>query len=306
MNIAIALMLSLLASAFAFDDVLVADHMELKCANQCRLNLCSNPISGPIERPAGNSNFLQGQNLPMGGSICANKKILLNVKTKEALVRPKDSSDAYQRISTYSPAGVTTPYVKKYFFTTVLVNGDTRIARKRGTIAQYRALDDHCVTIPIKAYNPTMQNGEPGERIVTSNPRDCISMRVVAPKVVFQLSWNNTDDFDLIVIEPEGDMIDKTNMKVSSGGELQSDNGRDRCDLPTELPGETMEAVRYRYDDDVQSGTYNVRVVRAEACGKTNASFTLRIIEDGVIKKSKTRIANASFRKKTFTFKNAI
>lgn len=137
-----------------------------------------------------------------------------------------------------------------------------------------RALDDVCVVIPIREYGITNSHGL--EQIVQSNDeKDCVSYRVLAPKLLVSFSWNTSDDFDLSVKEPglHGFEMSRFDKRAPSGGHLINDNNSGFCGLA--LAG--REQVVYQQDAELTNGTYSVSVRHFKNCRRGASAWKLDV-----------------------------
>lgn len=66
-------------------------------------------------------------------------------------------------------------------------------------------MDDLCIMLPITRYRVLDVNRTVVRRVETRERIDCISIRVRAPLILVELTWNSADDLDLEVTEPNGE-----------------------------------------------------------------------------------------------------
>ena len=281
-SIAVLLLLSILSLAVC-ETLQVANHQGLPCANTCRLFLC-NLGRFPSKRNNGEENELRGTGIAMGGVFCDRLRPMVDVTIGEALVTTVMSGDPFVPISSYSPPGLTRPFKKNTFITIVDVTGSTRLARRKVRGNQNELMDNLCVTIPVLSYRKTFKSGTVGPLITTSSEQDCISMRVKAAILQFELEWDSPDDVDFKVIEPNGKKISSFRSRSPTGGRFKSDTFGGRCgDRFT--PGKTKkETVTYPVGSTPLSGTYTLRASRSRfSCKEGKTTLTLRAVLNGII-----------------------
>lgn len=92
------------------------------------------------------------------------------------------------------------------------------------------------------------------------------------------LQWATTDDLDLAVTDPNGDVITYFNRQVASGGQLDVDANA-ACSGVTRSPVENI----FWPPGGAPQGEFNIEVNLYAACGETSGSipFTLRLLVQG-------------------------
>ena len=287
-SFAVLLLLSLFSLAFC-ETLPVVNRQGLPCASTCRLFLCRNLLRDPTKRNNGAGNELRGNGVSMGGAFCNRLRPLVDVSIGEALVTKAKSGDPFVPISSYSPAGLTHPFRKNTFITIVQGSGSTKMGRKKVRGNQNELMDDLCVTIPILSYRNTLKSGEVGPLITTSSAQDCISMRVKAAILQFELEWDSLDDIDFKVVEPTGVRLSRRRQTSPSGGRFKSDGGTGRCDFKV-IPGETTrETVTYPVGSTPPSGIYTLIGRRFNGCMKGKTTLTMRAVLNGIVIKTRSR-----------------
>lgn len=164
---------------------------------------------------------------PAGPSIChRGQDIGFIRRVGEALVKEGSSLTP---ISEWKPTGLEPAFPANFFVTKKKFSiEDMLTVSKRGAEGnQNDFADGTCFVLPIRAYE---RNFTTGVRVVrTSDARDCLSFEANSPDVVFEAQWFSGDDFDLSVIEPDGNDVSSAN-RVSECGTLSNDNNVDGCD----------------------------------------------------------------------------
>lgn len=203
-------------------------------------------------------------------------------KTGEAKVRPARIDAPLVGISDFQSPVSNVRFPKRYFTLSELtaphLPGKYGLVRSNANAVQQTALDDVCVVIPINEY--TVGNADGSSTVVkTDSPKDCVSYRVLTPKLLIAFAWNSSDDFDLAVKEPglDGFEMTRLNTRSPSGGRLINDNNDGFCGVA--LAG--REQVRYLQDDDLISGTYSVSVTHFKNCRLGPTEWSLTVYLDG-------------------------
>ncbi|MFP4321854.1 MAG: hypothetical protein ACLFTK_05310 [Anaerolineales bacterium] len=96
--------------------------------------------------------------------------------------------------------------------------------------------------------------------------------------LAFELAWDGAPDFDLAVVDPNGNRLDFVTGSVPSGGVFSGDaNGG--CVLTSEAP---IEAALW--NDDYPAGEYRIEIAHVFPCGAEDpVPYTLTIYQDGEI-----------------------
>lgn len=149
--------------------------------------------------------------------------------------------------------------------------GSFRINVEGASPQLYPLLNDRCLIVPLRFYTT------PTRRVTTRDTfNDCVSFRTNTPKAAIELRWFGADDLDIVVTEPNGDVLDSTN-PTSTNGRLVFDVGSPTCD--------TIRAGRevVVYDDAITPGVYTISIVRKVRCPQvTKPRFSFRMIVNGV------------------------
>lgn len=202
--------------------------------------------------------------------------------TGEAMVAEGKSMDMVP-ISKFSPAGLRPQFKKSFFklFKIQFVPEEQGIGRKPTRGNQQEFLDDLCVVLPITSYDVMM--GGKTKTINRSRPSDCLSFRTRNPKVLVELSWNSSDDLDLEVTEPDGELVTREAPEGDSG-RLNNDNNVGACGM---IPA-GKEAVIYEQMLEIASGDYTATIKHFNNCGDGPTRWRLRVIVDGDVVLTKT------------------
>lgn len=271
------------------------------CAGSCNFNFCNlNPNFDPI--PNGPRTLLRGPNFALGGIVCNAANNMANIRTREALVSKARSGDPFVPISQYSPQGLGRPFQKNYL-KLVKVPFLNKQAVARGKILgnQNRFSNDLCVIMPLRQYQLLRNDGTVRRTVRTNNPADCVTFRTLAPRLLIELVWENSDDLDVSLLEPTGFLLSRFNPDSPSGGRLFRDNGFNACGLFRV----SKETIRYLADSVPPRGEYTVRVAHFENCLAGPTSWVLRVTVNGVVRLRRSGSSNRDVRQRitsaTFT-----
>lgn len=229
----------------------------------------------------------------IGGGINQGVKV---VKTGEAMVHAAvdrtKSPPPFVKISQYSPPGLSPKYPKKYFTLKSIgfppIPGEKGISRSSSSGNQNKFADDLCVKIPIKKYNLLKNDGSIDRQVKSKAPEDCVSFRSVVPRILVELTWDSSDDFDVSVTEPNGNKISFLKTTSPTGGKLNLDQNVDRCGQDPD----GREQIRWLLDSNPLSGMYEVEVKHNRKCNNAATRWTLAVIIDGklnLIKRGRSR-----------------
>lgn len=155
------------------------------------------------------------------------------------------------------------------------------LARRVSRGNQEDFLNNLCVTLPLLQVGIEESDGSltrvRGKRDSTS----CVAFQSEVASILVELTWNTGDNFDLSVIDPNGDIVDKDNSPSVTGGKLIKDNNLDMCELPT-----GREQVNWNQDRDLKPirGQYTVKVRHTARCNKKKPTrWELAVIVKGQI-----------------------
>lgn len=122
---------------------------------------------------------------------------------------------------------------------------------------------------------------EPGPE---TDPRDQIVGQKGNPQFNLQFTNEAQADLDLYVEDPQGNIINWSNIYSATGGQLDIDCLCDGC------PNGPTENIFWPLDDSAPKGTYRYWVNYFGSCDVSNASssFTVRVLKNGSIVDTKT------------------
>eukprot|EP00177_Eucheuma_denticulatum_P001889 GFKZ01003372.1.p1 GENE.GFKZ01003372.1~~GFKZ01003372.1.p1 ORF type:complete len:366 (-),score=21.14 GFKZ01003372.1:394-1377(-) len=153
--------------------------------------------------------------------------------------------------------------------------------------AQYRELNQRCMTMGIRRFETV--DFDTRERVrtirVRPNPRNCVAFRTFAPRIIFALVWDTQDDFDLVVTEPDGDLVDRglAGTTTTNGGRFGGDMNVNTCRVRAVMSG--MEFATFSDFNDgttVEEGEYQISAVHFNRCRNMDTNWELKVIVDGV------------------------
>lgn len=273
-----------------------------KCASRCTFRACK--LSGVLDdlRPSGTTVLIRDHRVASTPFLCLpGLKLGRILLTGEALVTPVKGGGAFVPISSYQPLGLRPRYPKNYFGLSEIsfppLPGKYGISHVPSSGNQFETANDICVLIPIQRYELFRADGSL-RTVNTNDLSDCISYRVRAPKLLIELSWDSSDDLELIVREPQPSsfVISNDNMNAPSGGRLINDHPLFSC--TDQQAG--REQVRYLQDHTPPSGEYTVLGRHFENCGKGPTAWNVAVVYNGV------RFASGRGRSNTFNDKKSI
>lgn len=164
------------------------------------------------------------------------------------------------------------------------VDGPTRSGIGFGALnaAQRGALDGLCVTLPITSYEYTEE--EKDGRVVSKTAKrksstECVSMRVIRPKLDIRVRWEGQDDYDLEVFEPDNNLL-YYGKASNIGGHYVADDHHGDCD-DNDKSG--YESITYRAGRSFRDGIYVIRVRRFLRCSPplVKVPLTIIVLRDG-------------------------
>lgn len=93
-----------------------------------------------------------------------------------------------------------------------------------------------------------------------------------------ELSWDNTNDLDLLLIEPNKDTVYYYNKRSSNGGELIKDSYPFCWEV-----GDSTELIRYTEEAFLEAGKYEVLVGMHSSCEEKDTYFNVTVKLDSVV-----------------------
>lgn len=246
------------------------------CGEECKFRFCRANRNGNVAQ-VGTTIRLRSPNTAVNPYICMlDGSVGRVIATGVASIRTNTFNNAMVPINQWSPLGLDTPFPRRFFYGRQIPGLKLAgLAHLKPKGNQYSYLNDQCFTLPITKYEEVNTNtGEVVGEKTPSGFNNCVSFRTLAHRMLVELFWESSDDLDLVVREPDGDILSRTN-PISTTGQKRNDNGKDGC-------GEikvAKEGVIWR--DEVEPGTYVVRVIQYKNCLLGKAKFTLRVTLDG-------------------------
>lgn len=200
----------------------------------------------------------------------------------------KSVAIGYQKVSDFSPPGLSDPYRPDLIRPFVGFPGEpTRSLGLNPVLGnQYALLNNRCLRVPILQYQ-LMKGTRNLSRIYkrrTPRPNECVAFRALTPALYINIEWRSGDDLDLTVVEPNGNAINRfVTISPFTGGSLSNDNGSQQPCVARKL----QEAVLYRARDNPLSGEYQIRARRSTITGADVCSedipWRLTVVKGGVI-----------------------
>lgn len=249
-----------------------------RCGSQCRYAMCNNDGRRVFPVPLSPFVLFAGPLEASGFFPCRrdNSPIIAVTSVGEAQVR---AGNRFINISWWRPPGLRSAFpadtIQPVRFRNSQVTG---FGRRLLNANQWRFLHDQCMIIPIKEV--TIKKGNTIQTLKVKGEDECVAIRTTAPQLHFQLIWDSPGDGDLVVQQPDGDVVDFLNLR-SEEGRLTGDNGVGLC--RSSLPGYTENVVYFR--GKPKRGRYRVEGWESKGCG-SRTNVELRVISEGVVRKS--------------------
>lgn len=299
--------------ALAASLLVIASAQLPRCGDMCAFRFCQANGFRTVFAEAGPRLLLRDANVASHPFVCRkviedprtffNRSIRVN-KVGQAEVHPAalrgESPRPFVKISKFSPSGLSPKFGKKYFTLREInrfppIPGEKGISRQMSTGNQEDFVDDLCVKIPVTSYDLLNEDLTLDKRIRrTSQPEDCVSFRSLLPKILIELTWDSSDDFDLSVKEPNGEKINFNNDRSGTGGRLINDQNVGRCGLDPD----GREQIRWLVTDSPDVGKYVVTVKHFKNCGNGPTNWSLAVIINGKAEVFKTGTSNKDDNKK--------
>eukprot|EP00177_Eucheuma_denticulatum_P002484 GFKZ01004467.1.p1 GENE.GFKZ01004467.1~~GFKZ01004467.1.p1 ORF type:complete len:322 (+),score=11.90 GFKZ01004467.1:115-1080(+) len=259
------------------------------CGTFCSFKLCErNNREIEFLPTAPSVLLLDGRQISDSRFICSTQSNLHSVlDTGEA--RLFDTND-FIPISRWRPTGLDPPFRSDTFTSQRSVSlrgpGIGRGSDSRGN--QWSFLHNRCVILPILRYEERLTDGSFRQRTSAGEVNSCVSFRTIAPALHFRVEWDNSDDFDMLVVAPDGSITDLVNMRTSCGrllGDMPANACRDGSRNVTEdivfLPG------------NVLPGLYTAEVRHSGDCNRRQAArWTLQFIRNGTVVRDAKGVSN--------------
>lgn len=270
------------------------------CGGFCRFRLCNTNQEGVSFRlPKAAFILFSPRNFPTLPYICLSRTSIGQIQTT---LEPSVAVDPRGRqlvpISKWSPEGLRKSF-NPDFIQPKRIRGFpwSGIDRKRATVNQWRMLHDRCMVLPIRKYQLIDSDTQRpvGTVDLDDDRRNCVAFRTSAPSIHVQLTWDSSDDFDLSVEEPEGGAVIDFRNTRSDTGKLNRDNHKGFCNA--NLPA-GREDIVYFPNPALISGVYRVRVTHFNACGGKESKWSLKIMKNGVVVKSRRGKSDVGLNKK--------
>lgn len=257
------------------------------CGKKCNFRLCKVDADNSLA-PIGRRILLRDPSIAIPPYICrTDVELGAQISTGEARVQPIKGKSKLVPISKYNPDGLSNKFRKDYFFADGIffpdLPGRRGIARRGNVGNQDDFADDLCVVLPIKSYQTVNSKGKT-KTVSKTGKNDCVSFRTVAPFLVIEMTWVSSDDFDVFVTEPDGNVISfKKPVSKKTGGRLNNDHAGGCGTFEV-----GKEQVRYLKTDNAMSGDYKVTVRHKKNCGEGPSKWNLYVISEGKLLAGRT------------------
>eukprot|EP00177_Eucheuma_denticulatum_P007784 GFKZ01014160.1.p1 GENE.GFKZ01014160.1~~GFKZ01014160.1.p1 ORF type:complete len:325 (-),score=34.12 GFKZ01014160.1:139-1113(-) len=253
-----------------------------RCGHFCRFRMCQlNPIANQFfAKPVAPFVLFGNPQLPDSPTICSlefERNMDIVEEAGEAFVFDFDT-EKFIPISKWRPEGLSHPFhpriIGPYKVRSFTKSGIALSERLTGN--QWSFLHDRCMILPIRHYKVASSGGL--RRISTENdPTACAAFKITAPELRFHLFWDTGDDLDLVVEEPDGDVID-FRRPTSESGKLNLDENRGLCN--SHLRG-GRENVLYLPGNGRQDGKYVVEGFLVTKCTSQRTNWRLNVLFRG-------------------------
>lgn len=210
------------------------------------------------------------------------------LRTRQARVRVQ-GSNKFRPISKISFPGVPRNTFFANFFTVTdagIRNSPYKSAIGYTGVAPRSAinrLDGACVEMPVGRWEDS--NGK-----IRSRDRGCVAFQVFVSQVEIVLEWNTFDDMDVVVEEPDGNIV--SIFETTGKGVLLKDQFASCFETP---PTTRRERIGYKPSVDLVKGTYKVKVLHFFNCETGPSNFKISVVKDGATIAEKTGTSNGGF-----------
>lgn len=217
---------------------------------------------------------------PFMCSIDTNERLGKIQKVGEAMVAVANSRPRnFVPVSSFASGQVRPAFKKNYFKLCEIsfpsLPGKFRISRGKSRGNQDQFVDDVCVYFPLKRYEQVLPSGEILKKKGTDRS-ECVGFRAAIGVLIIEFTWNAGDDFDLAVIEPDGNEIDVSIPNSATGGRLIKDNNVGTCGIAPV----GREQMAYRTRASPLAGDYKIEVRHFTSCGSP-VEYSLVVVANG-------------------------
>lgn len=249
------------------------------CGEFCKFHMCRNNSTRQSHIPNQAPFTILTPGLGQDPYICRPFEAPFDLVTE--IGTPKIfSSGRYIDLWKWNPRGLSRQFRRDFLGVGVLkTNYNSGIIPKQYPIGnQWEYLHNRCMIMPIFKYKIRTENGVE-ERYTDKKKEDCVAFRTTAPEVLINLQWDSGDDFDLVVVEPDGDVLDSFETD-SESGYLVKDNGRRLC--LRDLKG-VQENILY-FPGKAKKGNYIIQVRHVTSCTSKPTFWCVRAFQGGRVK----------------------
>lgn len=247
------------------------------CGKSCTFKLCQ-ADSGEVA-PVGRPILQRPPNVaPFGPVICRRGiNMGLVLRSGEAVV---EVGKQRTPISQSTPKRLTTNFAKSFFkVARVRQLGKSVIIKGKSRGNQQAFLDDLCIRLPILEYQTLSKAGTANGHFFTNGkPTDCVSFKARNAQLLVELSWTSSDDLDLAVIQPDGQLLSRFSKKTSQGGAFTVDSNNMVYDSDNAVG---KELARYNNSRVIIPGAYLIQVRHFENCGNGPTAWNVRVSVNG-------------------------
>lgn len=263
--------------AFGLFFLVIVDHAQAQvCGKSCTFRLCQT-ATGEIAR-VGRPILQRPPNFaPLGPTICRrgiNMRLVL--KSGEAVVEVGKQRNP---ISQFMPKCLTEKFTKGFFKVSPIGLVKKSIIAKGGSRGNQQMFLDVCIRIPILEYQTLNKAGKVNRRVITKGKStDCVSFKARNAQLLVELSWTSSDDLELAVVQPDGQLSSRFSKKTSQGGVFVIDSNAKVKDSDVVF---FKEVARHKNNSRVIAGEYLIQTRHFENCGKGPTTWNVRASVNG-------------------------
>lgn len=259
-------------------------------SDKCRFRFCNLDIPTRLTNASEPRIFLRDPKFASPPFLCIfeKKKIkpVISYIEGPALVQPFVRKGAPVpekiRIDKYRPAGLQFVFQKRFLglrqIKFPLLPSRFGLAIREPFGNQLDFLDFTCVTLPITEFAIVNRDGSLTQGNGRGNKKSCVRFVTVVARILIELTWDSSDDFDVAVTEPDGTVINKDSTKSPRAGLIRN-NGVDMCGKVIA----NREQIQWNVRKVVLplSGKYLVRVRHTKNCGLGKTKWSLSVVING-------------------------
>lgn len=263
-----------------------------RCGGGCRFRLCTPDTGGPAlistVNPPADFVTLATPGTAFAPFICIPRRPNTVGRILAATpVRVQDGG-SFTGITSFSPSGLDSPYPSNAVgLAPIMDRMMTGISVGNLSVSQYSLLNQRCMTMGIRRFETIdFDTREPIRSVrVQPRPRNCVAFRTIAPRLLISFTWDTQDDFDLIVTEPDGDVVDRgsADTPTNGGGRFGGDMNVGTCRDRAVMTGREFATFSdFNNGIAVEEGLYGISALHFNRCRNVDTNWVLTASIDGV------------------------